>query len=40
MSSEPLTTRTAAITDGSERGLLLAVLLMVVLGTAAMLFIS
>jgi hypothetical protein len=39
MSTEPLTTNTAT-TDGSERGLLFAVLVMVVLGTAAMLFIA
>lgn len=38
MSTEPITTTTAA--DTSERGLLIAVLVMVLLGVAAMLFIS
>jgi hypothetical protein len=37
MSSEPIP---AAATDTSERGLLIAVLVMVVLGVTAMLFIS
>jgi hypothetical protein len=37
MSTEPLTTSHPAAADGSERGLLLAMLLMVVLGTVAML---
>lgn len=40
MSTEPLTTSHTAGTDGSERGLLLAMLLMVVLGVVAMLFMS
>jgi hypothetical protein len=40
MSTEPLTTSHTAATDDSERGLLLAMLLMVVFGTVAMLFIS
>jgi hypothetical protein len=38
MSSEPITTTTPA--DRSERGLLIAVLVMVLLGVGAMLFIS
>jgi hypothetical protein len=42
MSSEPLTTTTAAdpaaIADTAEKGLLIAVLLMVLLGVTAMLF--
>ena len=42
MSSEPLTTTTAAdpglIADTAEKGLLIAVLLMVLLGVAGMLF--
>ena len=42
MSTEPLaTTNTpAAKTDSSERGLLIAVLIMVLLGVSAMLFMS
>lgn len=40
MSTEPLTTSTPAVVEASERGLLLAVLLMVVLGVAAMLFMA
>jgi hypothetical protein len=40
MSTEPLTASHTAAPDGSERGLLLAVLLMVVLGAAGMLFLS
>jgi hypothetical protein len=37
MSAEPLTASTPAAADGSERGLMLVVLAMVVLGAAAML---
>ena len=37
MTSEPLTPTTAAQTDTSERGLLIAVLIMVVMGAGAML---
>jgi hypothetical protein len=43
MSAEPLATTvtpTAATTDHSERGLLIAVLVMVLLGVGAMLFMS
>jgi|tagenome__1003787_1003787.scaffolds.fasta_scaffold20313261_2 hypothetical protein len=43
MSSEPLTTNTSpvdAVLPSSERGLLIAVLIMVVLGAAAMLLMS
>ncbi|MEU4157168.1 hypothetical protein [Actinoplanes sp. NPDC026670] len=41
MSSEPLTTTPVAeATDAAEKGLLLAVLLLVVLGTAAMLMMA
>ena len=40
MSTEPLTTQHAAGTAGSERGLMLAMLLMVVLGVAGMLALS
>ena len=46
MSSEPLTTPAdtppieAPIADAAEKGLLMAVLLMVLLGTMAMIFIS
>jgi hypothetical protein len=40
MSTEPLTSVSGtATTDTSDRGLLIAVLLMVVLGTTAMLFV-
>ena len=40
MSSEPFTTRSGTGTTGSERGLLVAMLLMVVLGVAGMLALS
>jgi hypothetical protein len=40
MSTEPLTTGQTSGTAGSERGLLLAMLLMVVLGVAGMLALS
>jgi hypothetical protein len=40
MSTEPLVTTRPAAVDGSERGLMLAVLLMVVFGTAAMFLVS
>jgi hypothetical protein len=41
MSSEPLTpTNTAPAADSSERGLLIVVLVMVLLGAGAMLFMS
>jgi hypothetical protein len=42
MSSEPIATTPAAttISDSSERGLLIAVLVMVLLGVGAMLFMS
>jgi hypothetical protein len=41
MSSEPLTPTTAApVADSSERGLLIVVLVMVLLGVGAMLFMS
>lgn len=36
MSSEPLTTTPTATVDASEKGLLIAVLLMVLLGVGAM----
>jgi hypothetical protein len=38
MSSEPLTTTPADAVDSAEKGLLIAVLLMVLLGAAAILF--
>ena len=37
MTTEPLTTGTAAVTDASERGMLIVVLLLVLLGLGAML---
>jgi hypothetical protein len=40
MSTEPLTPAVAAPADSSERGLLVAVLLMVLLGVGAMLLMS
>jgi hypothetical protein len=40
MSSEPFTPQPAPVTAASERGLLVAVLLMVVLGVAGMLALS
>ena len=40
MSTEPFTTQSATGTAGSERGLLLTMLLMVVLGVAGMLALS
>lgn len=40
MSAEPLTRRPPAATDGSERGLMLVALAMVLLGAAAMLAIA
>jgi hypothetical protein len=41
MSSEPLTPTTAVpVADSSERGLLIVVLVMVLLGVGAMLFMS
>jgi len=39
MSAEPIAT-TPAVADSSERGLLIALLVMVLLGVGAMLFIS
>jgi hypothetical protein len=40
MTTEPLTTTAAEVADTSERGLLIAVLLMVLLGVGAMLLMS
>jgi len=40
MSSEPIATTPAAVADTSERGLLIAMLVLVLLGVGAMLFMS